>query len=165
MAEAPPWMFELFDTLNAGHFDGSLPRPKLGVQNWLGHLAAYIPKVRMIWIHPRTAQQDRKYVADSLLHEMVHYALEAETGDHVQDHGNAFVERANKIGVSTRPACPGTGRRRRTRMAAVPAPIGLRSVAQRTVAPSSRRYDSVRERIRSANRRRAHGFPGPVELV
>jgi predicted SprT family Zn-dependent metalloprotease len=59
-----------------------------------------MPKVQIIGFHPRTLAQDDKYIADSLLHELIHYVLELRTGDHDQHHGNAFMTLANEVGAS-----------------------------------------------------------------
>jgi predicted SprT family Zn-dependent metalloprotease len=91
-------MDELFDELNREHFDGGLQRPKFAVDK-LGHYAFYAPHVEIIFMHPRTLDQERKFVADTLLHELLHYALEVRTEDHAQDHGAAFVGLANEIGA------------------------------------------------------------------
>jgi predicted SprT family Zn-dependent metalloprotease len=89
----------IFDSLNAAHFGGELPRPKF-MQSALLAFGYYMSRVHIIALHPRTLQQDRKYIADTVLHELVHYALELRTGDHDKDHGKAFVDLANEIGAS-----------------------------------------------------------------
>lgn len=100
MDKIPGWLNEVFDEMNAKHFGGALPRPTFSVNKLGGRYANYAPRVRIIFLHPRTLDQDRKFVADTLLHELVHYALELRTGDHAQDHGAAFVALANEIGAS-----------------------------------------------------------------
>lgn len=89
-----------FDEVNAQHFGGTLPRPKKFLQmDFGGTFAFYMPKVHIIGFHPRTLQQEDRWLSDSLLHEMVHYALELRTGDHHQHHGQAFVDLANELGA------------------------------------------------------------------
>jgi predicted SprT family Zn-dependent metalloprotease len=99
--EAEGKLVAIFDALNARHFGGVLPRPKRFLQmNFGGCFAFYMPKVQILGLHPRTLEQDEKFIADSLLHELVHYALELRTGDHDQHHGEAFIALANEIGAS-----------------------------------------------------------------
>ncbi|MEO8902202.1 MAG: SprT-like domain-containing protein [Polyangiaceae bacterium] len=100
MTDVPSWLPDMFADLNARHFDGRLPLPPFAVLSLNGWFGFYAPKIHMISLHPRTLDQDRAFVADTLLHEMVHYALEVETGDHEQNHGPRFVEMANRIGNS-----------------------------------------------------------------
>jgi predicted SprT family Zn-dependent metalloprotease len=92
-------MNELFNELNVAHFNGTLAPPKFFINKLGGQYASYAPIARIIFFHPRTLDQDRKYVSDSLLHELLHYALEIRTGDHAQDHGSHFVNLANEIGA------------------------------------------------------------------
>ena len=101
MDTIPPWMPEEFALLNARHFGGALPEPgDFLVNNWAGQFAVYAPQVHLFFFHQRTLDQDRKWISDTLLHEMLHYALELESGDHEQHHGTRFVNLANKIGAS-----------------------------------------------------------------
>jgi hypothetical protein len=102
MDHIPAWLDEVFDQLNRDHFQGALARPKFAVSKLGGRFANYAPTVHLIFIHPRTPDQDRRFVGDTLLHELVHYALELRTGDHAQDHGPAFVDLANVIGARIR---------------------------------------------------------------
>lgn len=100
MYPAPPaWLNELFDDLNRQHFAGEIPKPKFAVNKLGGQFANYAPIAHLIFFHPRTLEQDRKFVADTLLHELLHYVLELRTGDHAPDHGPAFVALANEIGA------------------------------------------------------------------
>jgi SprT-like family len=96
----PDWLLDEFNALNARHFGGLLPRPRGFRVNDLGYKAFYVPEVRLFFFHRRTLDQDRKFISDTLLHEMIHCALELETGDHAQDHGQPFVDRANAIGAT-----------------------------------------------------------------
>ncbi|RYZ18021.1 MAG: hypothetical protein EOO70_00135 [Myxococcaceae bacterium] len=98
----PKWLDQIFNDLNNKHFGGSLQRPDFSVSSMGGHFAFYAPVVRMIFFHPRTLDQTREFITDTLLHELVHYALEVRTGDHSQDHGPAFVQLANEIGAALR---------------------------------------------------------------
>jgi predicted SprT family Zn-dependent metalloprotease len=99
MNVVPASVGETFDELNSAHFGGALPRPKFVVNGLGGRFANYAPQVHLIFLHPRMLDQSRRFVADTLLHELVHYALELRTGDHDQGHGPAFVSLANEIGA------------------------------------------------------------------
>lgn len=96
----PPWIEEIFEELNSRHFGGDLKCPRFGVSSLGDHFASYAPGVHLIFLHPRTLDQSRRFIADTLLHELVHYALEVRTGRHEKDHGPAFVALANEIGCS-----------------------------------------------------------------
>jgi hypothetical protein len=101
MKTIPTWLPEEFELLNARHFDGKLPKPgDFLVNNWGGHFAVYAPVVRLFFFHERTLDQDRSFVSDTLLHEMLHCALEVDSGDHEQHHGPRFVALANKIAAT-----------------------------------------------------------------
>lgn len=96
--QVPAWVSDLFTVLNAEHFDGALPALTFHVNRMGGHFATYAPVVHIVWFHPRTLDQGREFVADTLLHEMVHHCLACTDGDPDQDHGERFIERANAIG-------------------------------------------------------------------
>jgi hypothetical protein len=105
------WLDEMFDTLNSAHFKGALPRPTFASANHEGKFAVYVPKPYVaIVFHPRTLEQARRWIADSLLHEMVHMGLDDGNLNTGQEHGRDFVARANKIGqmLGLRPVSPGT---------------------------------------------------------
>jgi SprT-like family len=98
----PPWLVEEFEALNRAHFDGKLPPIFIAVQKTVTATPAALHSSQgvspVIFIHPAVAAQDRRWLRDSLLHELVHYALIVETGDGDMRHGEAFVGRANAIG-------------------------------------------------------------------
>jgi hypothetical protein len=113
MADAPQWILADFDALNREHFGGKLRPIKIVVQKPpFGTAAATTPgsvvledgkriKVNAVmFIHPRVAAQDRRWVRDTILHEMVHVALDQEEDDGDKEHGQRFVVRANAIGQS-----------------------------------------------------------------
>lgn len=96
----PLWLEEEFDGLNARFFDGQLPRLHFMVNRWAGQPAGYFAiKTGAVFFHPGTIEQGREFVADSLLHELVHHALRLGTGDADGDHGVRFVAMANRIGA------------------------------------------------------------------
>lgn len=98
----PDWMPALFAELNRTYFEGALPPLHFGVNKMGGRLATYASlgaKGGMVWFHSGVLRQGRAYVADSLLHELVHHALQQRNGDPDQDHGPKFVEMANVIGA------------------------------------------------------------------
>ena len=94
----PTWVPELFDELNTRYFDGKLPQLTFHTNPLGGRYAAYAPIANIVFFHPRTLDQGKKFVTDSLLHEMVHHLLQQRDGDNGQDHGLKFVEIANRIG-------------------------------------------------------------------
>lgn len=97
----PPWIDDEFDRLNAEHFQGKLPRPKWGENKMRKAAVATIgPGKHLVWFHPDMLRlMSRKFVGDSMLHELVHVALAEENGDGGQDHGRRFVHLANNIGA------------------------------------------------------------------
>jgi len=100
MDKIPTWVEEDFDSLNTQFFGGRLPRLRFMINKLAGHPAGYIPgRTSAVFIHPGTIQQGRKFVADSLLHELVHHALYQESGDVDREHGVRFVTMANTIGA------------------------------------------------------------------
>ncbi|MCC6651540.1 MAG: SprT-like domain-containing protein [Candidatus Eisenbacteria bacterium] len=96
--------------LNDLHFDGALPSLTFHVNRMGGQFATFAPRVNIVWFHPRTLDQGRAFVADTLLHEMVHHALACIGGDPDQGHGERFIAEANAIGTNLglAPVAPGT---------------------------------------------------------
>lgn len=75
-----------------------------------GQFATYAPVVNIVWFHPRTLDQGREFVADTLLHEMVHHSLACIDGDPDKGHGARFTAKANGIGerLGLPPVAPGS---------------------------------------------------------
>jgi predicted SprT family Zn-dependent metalloprotease len=93
-------LVEVFNELNARHFASQLPTPRF-MSAKLGKLhGMYLPIVKIISLPPKTLERGRDFYADTMLHELIHFALEVRTGDHAQHHGQAFVDLANTIGAS-----------------------------------------------------------------
>lgn len=96
----PPWLDEEFDRLNGQFFCGKLPKVFFMINQWAGQPAGYFSvKTGAVFFHPGTIEQGRMFVADSLLHELVHHALRTETGDVDNSHGRRFVALANSLGA------------------------------------------------------------------
>ncbi|WP_437759651.1 SprT-like domain-containing protein [Sorangium sp. So ce1389] len=100
-AELPEWPLNVFDELNNTFFDSKLPSIKFSINKHGGQYAAFAPvgDSGILWFHPGTLLQGRAFVADSMLHELIHYALHRRDGDGDQAHGYRFVEYANGIGA------------------------------------------------------------------
>jgi hypothetical protein len=104
-------LVEDFEELNTQFFGGLLKPPIFSVSPPpFGTYAATTPSSikredgtrmrvnQVMFIHPSTVRQGRRYVRDTLLHEMVHIALDAEDGDGDKEHGSRFASRANDLG-------------------------------------------------------------------
>lgn len=74
------------------------------VGRFAGYYAIYGPGARLLQFDPRTLDQTREFISDTLLHEMIHHFLAEESrgdelvGDPDQDHGRRFCREANRIG-------------------------------------------------------------------
>jgi hypothetical protein len=99
MDTIPEWIREVFAELNERHFHGRLRLPFFALAELNGS-ALYVPEIHMIKLTRSTLARDRKLVTDAVLHQMVHYALDVDTGAAHQEHGDTFVALANQIGVS-----------------------------------------------------------------
>lgn len=104
MTPAPAWIKDLFDRLNVAHFKGALSTPQLFVWTFMedrtNGMYSHTPHLTFISLTPEAVEKGEAFVADTLLHEMVHHALATLAKVDHRSHGEAFVKIANPIGAA-----------------------------------------------------------------
>jgi hypothetical protein len=101
--DAPDWVYERFDQLNRQLFRGRLPDAPIGrttaFPHWNGWYAPFPDGRGCIFLHEDTLEKrTERYIADSLLHEMVHHALHTTLEGDDKEHSTTFVREANRAG-------------------------------------------------------------------
>jgi predicted SprT family Zn-dependent metalloprotease len=100
MDTIPSWVDDVFAELNTKFFGSKLRSPKYTLAPFDGQLAAstVYNGISGIFFHPRILDRGRAFVADTLLHELVHLELIRRGEQPDKDHGVQFVALANQIG-------------------------------------------------------------------